>query len=154
MTTVRSNSAYASLAFDPIAVPDWAMVTIIAIPQDASPDPELWTKTIFDVRSLPPWVLALMGLRQAVVGLVGISKGGGSSFDIDKVVGDEALIFTAERHLDFSAAVGVDPASGLLRLTTAVKLHGWRGRLYFLPVAFLHDPVCRSMMRRAAKRLA
>jgi hypothetical protein len=41
----------------------------------------------------------------------------------------------------------------MLRVTTAVWLHGWRGRLYFAPVAVLHDPVTRSMMRRAIRRV-
>jgi len=39
-------------------------------------------------------------------------------------------------------------------VTTAVWLHGWRGRLYFAPVSVLHDPITRSMMRRAVRRTA
>ena len=39
-------------------------------------------------------------------------------------------------------------------MTTAVWFHGRRGRAYFLPVRFLHDPVTRAMTRRAIDRLA
>jgi len=39
-------------------------------------------------------------------------------------------------------------------VTTAVRLKGWRGRVYFVPVRLLHDPVTRSMMASAANQLA
>jgi hypothetical protein len=42
---------------------------------------------------------------------------------------------------------------GLVHVTTAVMLKGWRGRLYFMPVRLLHDAVSRSMMATAARRL-
>jgi hypothetical protein len=39
-------------------------------------------------------------------------------------------------------------------VTTAVWFHGRRGRTYFLPVRVLHDPVTRTMTRRAIARVA
>jgi hypothetical protein len=36
----------------------------------------------------------------------------------------------------------------------ALRLHGWRGRLCWLPVGALHGPVTRSMMRRAVSRIS
>ena len=74
-------------------------------------------------------------------------------FSVVEVQGDEALIAHADRHLDFRAGVGFDPGSRMLRVTTAVWLKGWRGRVYFTPVSVLHDPVTRSMMRRAIRRM-
>lgn len=68
--------------------------------------------------------------------------------------GEEALIVADERHLDFRVAVGVDSRANLLRVTTVVRLHGWRGKVYFAPVRLLHGPVVQAMLRRAIRRLA
>lgn len=70
---------------------------------------------------------------------------------VDRVVGDEAIIDTDDRHLRFVAAVRAE--AGLLHVTTVVTLKGLRGRLYFAPVRLLHDAVTRSMMVSAARRL-
>jgi len=48
--------------------------------------------------------------------------------------------------------IGVDPAGHDL-FTTAVRLHGWRGRLYFIPVRLVHGPIVRAMLARTARRL-
>jgi len=103
---------------------------------------------------MPTVVTALMGLRQLLVPLIGVKPGTLEVFTVDHVVGDEALIVEEDRHLDFRCGVGVDRQARLLRVTTAVWLHGWRGRLYFAPVSVLHDPITRSMMRRAVRRTA
>jgi hypothetical protein len=95
-----------------------------------------------------------MGLRQVVAPLVGASQGSWDVFAVREVEGDEALIAYPDRHLDFRASVGVDVDAGLLWVTTAVWFHGRRGRTYFLPVRFLHDPVTRTMTRRAIARVA
>jgi hypothetical protein len=83
--------------------------------------------------------------------LIGVQPSPASVFDVDKVDGEEALISADDSHLDFRAAVGIDPEGRLLRVTTTVRLHGWRGRLYFLPVGMLHNPVTRSMTKRAVR---
>ncbi len=144
------------MAFDDVPAPDFADVVIVAIPSSADEipaDPEWWAERVFNVRSAPWWVRALLGLRQALVGLVGIPKGDASAFDVAHVRGEEALIATNDRHLDFRAAIGIDVERRLLRITTAVVLHGWRGRLYFAPVSFLHGPVTRSLAQAAVRRL-
>ncbi|MEV7963018.1 DUF2867 domain-containing protein [Oerskovia paurometabola] len=56
-------------------------------------------------------------------------------------------------HLDFRCAVGFDGAARLVRVTTVVRLHGWKGRAYFVPVRLAHGPVLTAMLRRAARRL-
>ncbi len=48
--------------------------------------------------------------------------------------------------------MAADGDAGLLRCVTTVRLHGWRGRLYFLPVRLLHDPVTPAMMQAAVRR--
>ena len=154
MTT--ASPAFVSLAFRDRPAPDWADVVVETVPEGIRPapaDPSRWAQEVFAVGSAPPAVVALMALRQAVVPLIGVAPAPRDVFTVAHVEGDEALIIHHDRHLDFRAGVGFDPDSRLLRVTTAVWLKGWRGRLYFAPVSVLHDPVTRSMMRRAVRRV-
>jgi hypothetical protein len=158
---VRKESAmsetvprFVSTAFDDIPRPDFADVSIQPLPPGAPTDPEVWARTVFDLRhGGPQWVRVLMGLRQALVGLIGVPRGDSSAFEVRGVRGEEALLAVDDRHLDWRAAVGVDAEAGLVRMVTTVRLHGLRGRLYFTPVALLHPPVVRAMLRSAARRL-
>ncbi|KRE21163.1 DUF2867 domain-containing protein [Agromyces sp. Soil535] len=146
--------AFRSLALDEVPRPDHLDVIGVPLPEGASTDPALWTRTIFSIESTPIWVRLAFGLRQLLVPLIGVRPGDpGTAFAVKRVVGDEALVEASDRHLDFAAGVGVDAERAIVRLTTAVRLHGWRGRLYFAPVALVHPAVVRSMMRRAARRL-
>lgn len=149
--------AFRSLAFENIPRPDYADVIILPISpgsREVPTDPRVWAETIFSSRSMPPWVITLMGLRQAVVGLVGIKRGTPDTFDVVRVEGQEALLSTDESHLDFRCGVAFDVDTRLLRVTTVVRLKGWRGRLYFLPVRLLHPLVVNAMMARAIRTLA
>lgn len=145
---------FRSLALDAIPEPDFADVQLVALPAGSDADPRVWTDRVFDIRSAPGWVWALMALRQAVVGLVGIHRGDSSAFGVARVEGTEALIDTDDDHLRFCCGVAVDAERSLLRITTVVTLKGWRGRLYFTPVSILHGPVLRAMMIKAVRRSA
>jgi hypothetical protein len=147
---------FVSMAFDDIPRPHYADVIVEPIPGNVpidALDAEQWTRRVFGFGAAPRWVLVLLAVRQAVVGLIGIPKGDSSQFAVDRSVGDEALISVDDRHLRFRAAVGIDRERRLLRVTTAVDLIGWRGRVYFAPVSVLHPIVVRSMMRRAIRRV-
>jgi hypothetical protein len=146
--------AFRSAAFDDIPEPDFADVVVVSIPATPHPiveDPAWWANAIFSLRSTPRWIVLLLGLRQVLVRLIGVKRAPSSVFDIDAVVGEEALIAADDRHLDFRAGVGIDVEQRLLRVTTVVRFHGWRGRLYFIPVGLLHDPITRAMARRAVR---
>ncbi len=146
-----------SIAFDDIPGPDFADAVIVSIPESPDPvveSPVWWARQVFSVSSAPPWVTFLLGLRQLLVGLVGINRATEGVFDIAREEGNEALISTDDTHLDFRAAVGIYPDRRLLQVTTVVRLHGWRGRLYFVPVSVLHGPVTRSMVKRAVRNFA
>lgn len=132
--------------------PDWASSTIVAVPAGLAADAPAWARAIFDVRSMPVWVKALFALREGFARLLRIPPGDPRMLAVDRVVGDEALIDTDDVHLRFAVGVRTDP--GFVHVTTAVVLKGWRGRLYFAPVRLLHDTVTRSMVSRAATRLA
>jgi Protein of unknown function (DUF2867) len=159
--TADPRRPIASLALHNQPPPDWADVVIESLPPGvpAVTDPAQWAREIFLTPSVPPAVTALMGLRELLAPVVGASRGSWDVFAVREVTtagrnGGEALIAHRDRHLDFRASVGVDLEARLLWVTTAVWFHGWRGRAYFLPVRFLHDPVTRAMTRRAINRLA
>src|SRR5277367_4084781 len=121
-----------SVAYQLMPHPDWATTTTVAVP-DAS------AQAVFAVGSMPSWVKALFGAREVVARLLRIPPGRPEAFAVREVRDGEALIDTDDRHLRFVA--GVRAGEGLLHVTTAVRLKGWRGRLYFLPVRFLHDQI-------------
>ena len=145
--------AFRSLALDAIPRPDRVDVIAVALPSGSTTDPSEWTRTIFSVASTPIWVRILFGLRQLLVPLLGVRPGDpDTAFAVRRVVGEEALVEASDRHLDFAAGIGVDAERRLVRLVTVVRLHGWRGRVYFAPVSLVHPAIVRSMMRRAAPR--
>ena len=151
--STEASPALRSLVLDEMPSPDWADVVVERLPDGAPTDPEVWARAVFDIRSTPRVVIALMALRQLLVPLIGVTPGQQSVFDVKRVSGEEAFMRADDRHLDFCAAVGVDAVRRTVRVTTAVQLHGWRGRVYFAPVSVLHDPITRSMLKAAARRL-
>jgi uncharacterized protein DUF2867 len=147
------------LLADALARVDWADAHAVACRPGLPTDPQVWADAVF--RDPPRWVLALLGLREALVGLVGIARGGSSSFDTvarreDAVAGEvvesEVLLGTDERHLDFRASVLREP--GRVVVSTVVRLHNARGRAYFALVKPAHPVIVRAMLTRAARRLA
>lgn len=140
-----------SAAFEIVPRPDWASTTTVAVSPELTRDAMTWARAIFDVRSIPSWVKALFAVREVAVRVLRLPPGDPRMLAVDRMVGDEALIDTDDVHLHFAAAVRADP--GLVHVTTAVQLKGWRGRLYFAPVRLLHDAVTRSMITRAAREL-
>jgi hypothetical protein len=113
-------------------------------------DPQVWADAVF--RDPPPVVVGLLGLRQALVGLVGITRGSRSAFDTLARTPDEVLLGTDDGHLDFRVTVRREPHRVVL--STAVTLHNARGRGYFAVVRPLHPLVVRAMLDRAARRLS
>lgn len=145
--------AFRSRTLEDIPRPDVLDVIAVPLPEGAPEDPAVWAREIFGAASPPLWVRAAMGLRQAVVPLLGIRPAPRDVFAVRDVVGEEALIAVDDRHLDFRCGVGVDPVARLVRVTTAVRLKGVRGRVYFAPVGLAHPAVVTAMLRRTARRL-
>ena len=147
--------AFRSLALDELPDPDHVDVIAMRIPPGTVTDPDTWARTIFSTAAAPVWVRIAFGLRQALVPLIGVRPGDpATAFAVRRVVGEEALLAESDRHLDFTCGVGVDARRGLVRVTTVVRLHGWRGRLYFAPVKLVHPSVVRGMLRRTARIIA
>jgi hypothetical protein len=141
-----------SVAYQLMPRPDWAATTTVAVRDGSARDAEGWARAIFAVGSVPLWAKAMFGAREVVARLLRIPPGRPEMLAVREVRDGEALIDTDDPHLRFVA--GVRAEDRLLHVTTAVQLKGWRGRLYFLPVRFLHDQITRSMMTAAAERLS
>jgi len=145
--------AFWSLALDDIPRPDYVDVIAAPLPPGATDDPRVWAEAVFAVGSTPVWIRLAFALRQLLVPLIGVPRGDRDVFAVSRVQDGEALISVDDRHLDFRAGVAVDTEARLVRLTTVVRLKGWRGRIYFAPVSAVHPVVVRSMLRRACTRL-
>ena len=113
-------------------------------------DPLVWADALF--RDPPRAVVAAMGLREALVGLVGIARSGGSTFATLALTDDEVLLGSDEGHLDFRASVRREPDRVVL--TTVVQIHNALGRAYLAPVRLVHPVIVRAMLTRAAHRLS
>jgi hypothetical protein len=142
-----------SLALRDIPIPDYADAIIVPLPPGTPADPTLWAHRLFSLRAMPRWVVGALAVRQLLVPLLGIPRAADDVFAIREQREDEALLGADDRHLDFRCGVAVNPAARLLRVTTTVRLHGWRGRAYFLPVRVLHPLVVRAMIRSAGRSL-
>ena len=146
---------FRSHVFTDMPEPDYADMSIVVLPSGAPIDPALWARTVFSARSMPLWVLLAFGVRELVAPFIGVPRGSRKVFDVRTVRGEEALLSVDDRHLDFRVAVGVDTHARLVRVITAVRLKGWRGRVYFWPVRRGHPlggdaRVSRARRRRAA----
>ena len=146
--------AYWSLALADIPSPDYADMSIGVLPQGAPTDAAVWARSIFSVRTMPGWIKAALVVRQVLSPLIGVPRAKRDVFAVRSVRDNEALLSVDDRHLDFRVGVGVDEQSRLVRVTTAVTLKGWRGRLYFAPVRLAHPIVVHAMLKRAQKVLA
>ncbi len=124
---------------------DWCDAYAVNVPDDSTDDPQRWADAIF--RSSPTWVGALLVLREALVGLVGIERGGSHAFDTVSRTSDEVLLGIDQGHLDFRASVLRRP--GQVVLTTVVQVHNRRGRAYSALIRRVHPLVVRSMLTRA-----
>jgi hypothetical protein len=123
--------------------------------------------------STPGWIRALFAVRERLAGLVGLKTTQrrptpaeiedfvfrrGSALGLFQVcdrTAAEILLGEDDRHLDFRLSVLLESEGMCHRVTvsTVVRLHGWLGRLYFLPVRLFHRVIVPVMIRRAVASL-
>ena len=113
-------------------------------------DPQEWADAIFHGPHL--WIRALFGLREVVVRLIGIEHCGSRAFATVDWRPDEVLVGTDQGHLGFRASVLVE--SDRVVLSTLVRLHNRRGRVYSVFVRQIHPWVVRGMLGRASREMA
>jgi hypothetical protein len=119
-------------------------------PAETSSDPQVWADAMF--RDVPGWVSALLCLRQLLVGIVGIERGGPSAFDTLQVEGPELLLGTDADHLDFRASILVEPRT--VTLTTVARANNRRGQAYLTVIEPFHRRVVPAMLRRAGRLIS
>lgn len=149
-----TNSAPAPLALRDIPHPDYVHTETTPLLPHEPRDAAAWAERLFSARAMPRWVIAAMAVRQAVAPLLGIARGARDTFTTRERTTDEVLIASDERHLDFRCSMTVDRTTSSLRVTTAVRLHNRRGRLYFVPVRVAHPFVMRGLIRGARRSWA
>ena len=129
---------------------DWSDAYAVVIPSGAPRhDPQEWADAIF--HGPPLWIRALFDLREVVVRLMGIKRGGSHVFATVDWRSDEVLVGTGQRHLGFRASVLVEPDRVVL--STVVRLHNRRGRAYSALVRRIHPWVVRGMLARASRKM-
>ena len=129
---------------------DWADAYAVGDVDGLPDDPQAWADAVF--RGPPTWVGALLALREALVGVVGIERAGSRAFDTVARTETEVLLGIDQGHLDFRASVRREPDRVVV--TTVVQVHNRRGRAYSSVVRRLHPTVVRTMLTRARARLA
>lgn len=114
-------------------------------------DPATWADAL--THHSPMWVRAAMALREALVGLVGIERGGSPPLrPIPGGADDEALLGADASHLDVRVSILVH--DGAVIASTVARTHNRRGRLYLRAIRPIHSLVVRSLLRRSSRRLA
>lgn len=147
------------------ASPDLADAFAIDLPPGTSTSPEALARFLFLHR--PLWVGLLMGVRDAVVGRLGLKTAsalkppgaGGARIGIFRLYEAntvEVVVGEDDRHLDFRASAMVQPglqggAGARLVLTTVVHCHNRLGRGYIAVIAPFHRLVVQAYLRRAAR---
>jgi hypothetical protein len=129
---------------------DWSDAHAVARPSGAPADPQAWADALFHRRTRAG--TTLIAVRDALAGLVGITRSHDRSFATVATAPDEVLLGSDERHLDFRASVLVEAQRVVL--STVVRRHNLRGRVYFAVVRQLHPTVVRAMLARAARELS
>jgi Protein of unknown function (DUF2867) len=129
---------------------DWYDAYALSFPTTPPGQPQQWADAIF--RAPPPWISVLFAIREGLVRLVGIERGGRHVFDAVAVTDNEVLLGTDQKHLSFRASVLVEPSRVVL--STVVQVHNRRGRLYSALVRLFHPVVVRTLLTRAGRRIA
>ena len=142
--------AYTGSLADALPRVDFADAHAVPVGAGMPDDPLTWAKAVF--HDPPFWVAALLGLREKLVGLVGIERGWSGDFDPVGVNDHEVQLGSDAGHLDFRASVRRDPDQVVV--TTLVQIHDLRGRLYFAVVRLVHPVIVRAMLTRAATSLS
>lgn len=108
----------------------------------------------------PPWIDALLSLRNALVKPFGLKTSGEGESAPGGVIGlfpvisetpDRLVAGFDDIHLDFRVVIDVGPLeqSRQITATTLVKTHNLLGRVYLQIVLPFHRLIVRALLRRA-----
>jgi hypothetical protein len=110
----------------------------------------------------PPWIEALVALRNLVVAPFGLKTSGkdepasGGMIGLFPVISETPERLVAgfnDHHLDFRVIVEVKATVGgrQVTLTTLVFTHNWLGRVYLSTILPFHRLIARTLLRQAAQ---
>ncbi|MFI9534437.1 DUF2867 domain-containing protein [Nocardia fusca] len=128
---------------------DWSDCQRQPVTPNASTDPAEWARRIF--HDPPRWVAAALSVRDRVVAILRLRSASPETFRVLARNGDEVLVGSDDRHLDFRASVR--RTDDTVDVITFVEIHNLLGRLYLGPVRLVHASMVRQMLRRAARHL-
>lgn len=143
----------------------------IGVDPNVELQPEILVKAFFD--TTPGWVKLLLGIRNAIVGVMGLKTSGPDAakkslsdfkFEVGESIGlfrileksdNEILFGEDDKHLNFQISLlkGEDAVSQIVYLSTVVKFNNIFGKIYFLPVKPFHKLIVPRMLRRMCKSL-
>ncbi|MFI7547891.1 DUF2867 domain-containing protein [Actinoplanes sp. NPDC049599] len=143
--------AAATLLHDSLRRPELADAFALRVPPGTTTDPQDWADAVF--RNPPRVVVALLRLRNRLVGPLGIERGDASAFDTITRNDREVLLGTDAGHLDFRAGVLVqaDPDGTTVTVATLAATRSRAGRGYLAVVRLVHPLVVRAMLRHAGR---
>lgn len=73
-------------------------------------------------------------------------------FAVEEVADHRLAVSATDHHLRVDVELmRSDTAAETFTLTTRVNIHNLAGWLYMLPVGLAHPPICRSLLRKAAR---
>jgi hypothetical protein len=137
----------------------------VRLPDDCIDDPEQLARFVFAQQ--PPWIAALMRVRDALVAGFGIKTSGQlksvapaqragriAIFRIYETHAHEILLGEDDKHLDFRLSLLTTHAAAngrQLILSTVVHCYNLLGRSYLRVIAPFHRRVVRATLQRAAR---
>ena len=129
---------------------DFTDTFALRLPPGSSRDVEDWHRSLITAGS-PPWVAALMAVRNRVAQALGLDTAGRSSdtspFTLLKRIGDILVVSADDKHLDFRGVLRV--VGDELQCATVVHEHNATGRVYFTVVKPFHRRIVPALLRRA-----
>jgi hypothetical protein len=109
-----------------------------------------------EIMKLPGWALALLKLRNAIVGVFGLktdpkNEAEKTFFTVIENNDNEIVMGEIDRHLDFRLSIMKDKSEGAVSLTTVVHFNNMWGRVYFFPVKPFHKIIIRTLLKKYLK---
>jgi hypothetical protein len=129
---------------------DWSDAYALPVPGSSSVDAQEWADLIFD--SPPRWIRRLFVVREVLIRLVGLERGGPHLFETVSWRPGEVLLGADQKHLGFRVSVLVEPDRVVV--SSVVQVRNRRGRAYTTLVRRAHPFIVRGALARAGRRAA
>ena len=122
---------------------------------------------IYFMKSFPKWFYFLLGIREYIARRIGLKTADGINvekqlmnfrgktgesitlFEVLETRSEEIVTGAQDKHLDFRLSFVNERVDSFNKVTlvTTVFIKNWLGRMYFLPVKFVHRLIMRIAMK-------